>query len=249
MSIGETLSGVYYGLCDGTAKHTVPGPLTNMPPRYLLLLVLLGALLIAVIQLEVISIALQKLGLSQHSALLLMLGVLLGSGINIPLGSITSRPGTAPPPDIPFRWRVRWQPVMPPATGRTVIAVNLGGCVIPSAICMHLLAARLVDPLDLLLALPVISAVCYLFSRPVTGIGVAMPVLLAPLAAVLVALALEPENAAPLAYSSGVLGVLVGADLLRLPDIRSMGVPVAAIGGAGTFDGIFLTGIIAVLLT
>lgn len=220
-----------------------------MPSRYLLLLVFLGALLAAVIQLEIISIAFQKLGLAPRSALLLMLGVLLGSGINIPLGSISSRPATTPPPELPVQGRVWWQGVITPATGHTVIAVNLGGCVIPAAICMHLLAARLVDPLDLLLALPVTSAVCYLFSRPVPGIGVAMPVLLAPLAAVMVALALQPENAAPLAFASGVLGVLVGADLLRLPDIRSMGVPVAAIGGAGTFDGIFLTGIIAVLLT
>jgi uncharacterized membrane protein len=69
------------------------------------------------------------------------------------------------------------------------------------------------------------------------------------LVTVLVALALAPENAAPLAFAGGVLGVLVGADLFRLQDIRNMGVPIAAIGGAGTFDGIFLTGIIAVLLT
>ena len=219
-----------------------------MPPRYLLLLVFLGALLATVIQLEIISIAFQKLGLSPRSALLLMLGVLVGSGINIPLGTITARPAAAPPPDLPLWGRVWRQPVVPPATGRIIIAVNLGGCIIPAMICLHLLAARLVDPLDLLLALPVISAVCYLFSRPVPGIGVAMPVLLAPLVAAMVALALEPENAAPLAFASGVLGVLVGADLLRLRDIRSMGVPVAAIGGAGTFDGIFLTGIIAVLL-
>jgi uncharacterized membrane protein len=73
--------------------------------------------------------------------------------------------------------------------------------------------------------------------------------LLAPLVTVLTALALAPENAAPLAFASGVLGVLVGADLLHLNDIRKMGVAVAAIGGAGTFDGVFLTGIIAVLLT
>lgn len=193
-----------------------------MPPRQLVLLVFLGALLAAVIQLEIISIALQKLGLSPCSALLLMPGILLGSFINIPLGSITARPATAPPPDIPFRGHVRGQPGIPPARGRTVIAVNLDGCVIPAATCMHLLAARLVDPLDLLLAVPVISAVCYLFSRPVAGIGVAMPV---PLATVMVALALEPENAAPLAFASGVLGVIAGADLSSLPDIHSMGIP------------------------
>jgi uncharacterized membrane protein len=218
-----------------------------MPPLYLLLLVILGILLVTVIQLEIISIAFQKLGLSPHSALLLMLGALAGSGVNIPLGTITAKPAATPPRDIPLRNRL-WYPVTPPATGRMIIAVNLGGCVIPVGIALHLLAQQLVAPLDLLQALPVISAVCYLFSRPVPGIGIAMPVLLAPLVTAVVALALAPENAAPLAFAGGVLGVLIGADLLRLPDIRSMGVPVAAIGGAGTFDGVFITGIIAALL-
>jgi uncharacterized membrane protein len=41
---------------------------------------------------------------------------------------------------------------------------------------------------------------------------------------------------------------LIGADLLNLDAVRGLGAPVASIGGAGTFDGIFLTGIMAVLL-
>jgi uncharacterized membrane protein len=218
-----------------------------MPTRTLLLLVFLGALLATFIQLEIISIAFQKLGLSPRSALLLMLWALLGSGINIPLGTIAGKPAASAPPDTPLR-KGTWYPMTPPAAGRMIIAVNLGGCIIPVGIVLHLLMQQLIAPLDLLLAVPVISAVCYLFSRPVPGVGIAMPVLPAPLVTVMVALALEPENAAPLAFASGVLGVLVGADLLRLPDIRGMGVPIAAIGGAGTFDGVFLTGIIAVLL-
>ena len=102
--------------------------------------------------------------------------------------------------------------------------------------------------MDLLLALPVVTGVCYLFSQPVRGLGIAMPMLLPPLVAVMIALILEPANAAPLAFSSGVIGVLLGADLLHLPEIRKLDTRVAAIGGAGTFDGVFLTGIIAVLL-
>jgi uncharacterized membrane protein len=47
------------------------------------------------------------------------------------------------------------------------------------------------------------------------------------------------------AFISGVIGTLIGADLLNL---RDLGAPVASSGGAGTFDGIFLTGIVAVLL-
>jgi uncharacterized membrane protein len=41
---------------------------------------------------------------------------------------------------------------------------------------------------------------------------------------------------------------LIGADLFNLRKIGNLGAPVASIGGAGTFDGIFLNGILAVLL-
>ena len=47
---------------------------------------------------------------------------------------------------------------------------------------------------------------------------------------------------------SGTFGVLIGADLLNLRNLAALRAPVVSIGGAGTFDGIFLTGIIAVLL-
>ena len=56
------------------------------------------------------------------------------------------------------------------------------------------------------------------------------------------------EERALTAYVAGTTGVLIGADLLRINDIRQLGAPSASIGGAGTFDGIFLTGIVAVLL-
>ena len=99
-----------------------------------------------------------------------------------------------------------------------------------------------------LLALMIVTAVSYLFSRPIPGLGIGIPLFIAPLVSVLTALLLDPQHSAPLAYISGTLGVLIGADLLRLRDIDQLGVPVASIGGAGTFDGIFFTGIIAALL-
>ena len=51
-----------------------------------------------------------------------------------------------------------------------------------------------------------------------------------------------------IAYVGGTLGTLLGADILNLGKIRNLGAPVASIGGAGTFDGVFLSGLIAVLL-
>ena len=59
---------------------------------------------------------------------------------------------------------------------------------------------------------------------------------------------LSREDSAPLAYIAGSLGTLIGADLTNLDKVRGLGAPIASIGGAGTFDGIFLTGILAVLL-
>jgi uncharacterized membrane protein len=69
-----------------------------------------------------------------------------------------------------------------------------------------------------------------------------------PLIAALAALFISREHAVPLAYAAGSMGTLIGADLLNLDKIQGLGAPVASIGGAGKFDGIFLTGLVAVLL-
>jgi uncharacterized membrane protein len=82
----------------------------------------------------------------------------------------------------------------------------------------------------------------------VPGVGIAVPVFLPAIIAALVSLLLSRKDAAPLAYISGSMGTLIGADLTNLDKVAGLGAPVASIGGAGTFDGIFLTGIVAVLL-
>jgi uncharacterized membrane protein len=87
-------------------------------------------------------------------------------------------------------------------------------------------------------------------ARPVQGLGIALPGLIPPVAAALGAyLFCPPELRAPTAYIAGTMGILVGADILNLKEIGKLGAPVASIGGAGTFDAIFLSGIIAVLLS
>jgi uncharacterized membrane protein len=66
--------------------------------------------------------------------------------------------------------------------------------------------------------------------------------------AALSALLLQPAFAPPVAFIAGVLGPLVGADLLHLNDIKSIGANVASIGGAGTFDGIVISSLVATLI-
>jgi uncharacterized membrane protein len=61
-------------------------------------------------------------------------------------------------------------------------------------------------------------------------------------------LILAPAWAPPIAFSAGVLGPLIGADLLHLGDIAEIGTGMASIGGAGTFDGVVLSGLVATVL-
>ena len=99
-----------------------------------------------------------------------------------------------------------------------------------------------------LLGIGVVAAVVHALARPVPGVGIAVPTLVPPLVAATAALLLSRSSAPALAYIAGSVGTLIGGDLLNLGKIRGLGAPVASIGGAGTFDGIFLTGILAVLL-
>jgi uncharacterized membrane protein len=215
-------------------------------PLRMLLLVATAAFLVAFVQLGVLAAAFDKLGLSPHSASLLLMTTLAGSLINLPLFSLKA--DSSVPSSLPTQtWPWRRIPRMPFA-GRTVVAINVGGGVTPVAFSLYLLAQNPMNPFQVLLAIAMVAAVAYLFSRPVAGIGIGMPIMVAPVTAALVAVSLNPEQSAPLAYIGGTLGVLIGADLLRLKDIRELGAPMASIGGAGTFDGIFVTGIVAVLL-
>lgn len=215
-------------------------------PLYLMIFLLLLGIVSAVVQVGLVQITFEKLGLSEHAAYVLLFSSLIGSLVNLPLFSVRSE-AAQPPVDPFFHGLLRRANLVIP--GRTIIAVNLGGCLIPLTLCAWLLTHTPLDITQTLLAIAIVAAVSFAMSRPIPGLGVGMPPLVAPVTAALVAIALTAEQRAPLAYVGGVVGVLVGADLLRLPDIRNMGAPIASIGGAGTFDGIFLTGILAVLLT
>ncbi|OPZ88771.1 MAG: hypothetical protein BWY73_01618 [candidate division TA06 bacterium ADurb.Bin417] len=131
-----------------------------------------------------------------------------------------------------------------PSCPQQVLAVNIGGALVPLLICLFLLPRA---PLArTLMATAVMVLVCYLVARPVPEVGITIPTFLPPLAAVLCAFIFSPGRRAPVAYIAGVLGVLIGADLLHLADFPP-GPGFLSIGGAGVFDGIFLVGIMAAL--
>ncbi|MEQ6342292.1 MAG: DUF1614 domain-containing protein [Gammaproteobacteria bacterium] len=198
-------------------------------------------------QIGLLTVAVEKLGMSPSSAFTLLFASLFGSAINLPLFQIKAE---RPPPDmvIPESLRRLLRPRMPAFTGKTVIAVNVGGCLIPLLFSYYLMRHNPIDLTQAALAITIVATVSHLTSRPIPGLGIGMPIFVGPVTAALTAIIIAPEHSAALAYICGTLGVLIGADLLRLKDIRKMGTPIASIGGAGTFDGIFITGIVAVLL-
>ena len=99
-----------------------------------------------------------------------------------------------------------------------------------------------------LLGTMIVAAITHLVARPIRGLGIATPALIPPLTAASMAYLFSSSAPAVVAYVSGVLGTLIGADITNLHKIPKLGARIASIGGAGTFDGVFLSGIIAVLL-
>jgi uncharacterized membrane protein len=130
---------------------------------------------------------------------------------------------------------------------QTVLAINVGGALVPTLLSLYLLTQALA-PLRVVVATAAVTLLTYWWARPVAGVGIVVPMLLPPLSAALAALLLVPQQTPLAAYVAGTMGTLIGADVLHVRQVTKLATPVASIGGAGTFDGVFLTGIIAVLL-
>ncbi|MCS6812513.1 MAG: DUF1614 domain-containing protein [Cyanobacteria bacterium] len=198
------------------------------------------------VALDVVEIAVAKLGFSPSIALLLFAAVILGSTINIPLYERVSQVPIIP--DFADLWMARfWGIPLRKIEQRTIVALNVGGGLIPTLLALYEFTRS--DPLAILIVTTVVTFMSYFSAQVVPGIGIQMNALVAPLTAALMALLIVGNGAAPVAFAGGVLGTLIGADLLHLPQIEKMSAGVLSIGGAGVFDGIALCGLFALLLT
>jgi len=197
-----------------------------------------------VLILRSVRYAYESLGISSRAALFLLLGSLVGSFFNIPIADLPPEPMAS---DRVINFFGMGYVVPVNHLSGTVIAINVGGAIIPTLMSLYLLATHELWGKGLL-ATAVVAVVIHWMANPVPGLGIAVPVFMPVLITSIVAIVLSRQEAAPLAYIAGGLGTLIGADLTNLDKVRGLGAPVASIGGAGTFDGIFLTGILAVLL-
>ncbi|MCX8207065.1 MAG: DUF1614 domain-containing protein [Methanothrix sp.] len=232
------------------------GRLFYVPITFLFMavLALLVFLVVSILFVGALQTAFLRLGFAWHDALLLLLASLIGSSINIPFKEMRSEipvTRTAYIRVFGVNYRV---PIYETVYNSTTVALNVGGAMIPILVSVYLLLKFSHALIYAAASTVIVTLAVHRIARPVPGLGIVTPALLPPLIAALSSLAVIMIAGGPrelefvTAYVSGTLGTLIGADILNLNRIQRLGAPVVSIGGAGTFDGVFLTGIIAVLL-
>ncbi len=209
--------------------------------------ILIGAvfILIVIMELRALRYAYLSIGLSSGASMLVLIASLIGSYFNIPVTELPGRHEVTG--EVIYFFGVGYVVPREVDWPGTIIAVNVGGALIPGLVSIYLLFNHDIW-LRGVLAIACVAAVTHWLAQPVPHLGIALPTFVPAVATAATALILSWSRAAPLAYIGGSMGTLVGADLLNLDKIQGLGAPVASIGGAGTFDGIFLTGVLAVLI-
>lgn len=222
---------------------------------------LLSTLLILLLLSFSIPILVRGLKIPVWSAILIFITALMGSHVNIPVFHIESKY-----PMIAFReiqfFGVTWIiPSFDWNVRRTIVAVNLGGAIIPLVVSIYLLAYNIpryeISPfstyIKVLVALTLIAYFTNRIARVVPGLGIAIPGIIPPIITSIISIMLcvipPQSNPSVIAYIAGTIGTLIGADLLNLDKLPKVRARIISIGGAGTFDGIYLTGLIATALT
>lgn len=212
---------------------------------FILAFFFLIGILIALIEIGIIQYAYVKMGVHRRHVFAVLILSLLGSYVNIPVAALPAERMISDQ-EISY-FGMRYVVPVVEELPRTVVAVNVGGAVIPTLLSLYLISKKGMYGRTLL-GIAVVAIIVHWMAHPVEGVGIAVPIFIPPIVAAGVALLLARKSAPSLAYISGSLGTLIGADLLNLDKIQGLGAPIASIGGAGTFDGIFMTGLLAVLL-
>jgi len=230
-----------------------------MSPAYFIFLLFISLFLLPYLIITGIIFG-RALEVPPYLVLLIFLLSLFGSYVNIRIKEVESIQPIVYLREVYFfgvRWRI---PEIRYGPGKMVIAINVGGALIPLLFSLYLLIfsvpAHEINPLlsyvKIIVAFIVVTVVVHAFAKPVKGMGIAIPSFIPPLISAIVAAILYPiyvkTNPFIIAYVAGTLGTLVGADLLNWKKIPELGAPMASIGGAGVFDGVYMTGIAAVLI-
>ena len=199
------------------------------------------------------GIAFVQLGIPVWLAILIVPGSLIGSVINIPLYTVESKSQHCTEEPYVTYYGFNYQVFQPECPGETKISINLGGAIIPIFVSGYLIVMNITEILQIVAAVAIVTVVVHRVARIQPNVGILTPGFLPAIVAVMATIFMElmlpwSYNLYAIAYISGTLGTLIGADLLNLGKLSELQTGSASIGGAGTWDGVFLTGILAVFL-
>jgi uncharacterized membrane protein len=231
-------------------RRLIYNPFSNLMTTFIIIILVIVFILIFI---GLVGAAFSRIGFSAREVIILFLATLAGSFINIPIATLESHEPVMTGAFVRVYGVTYRIPAIREESKKTVVAVNLGGALIPTAVSIYLLFEFPYIIPFAALGIVIVSSISHVVSKPVKGVGIVSPALVSPLTAALFSIVMSIEfltasETFAVAYVCGVLGTLIGADISNIGKIKKIGAPIASIGGAGTFDGVFLSGIIAVLL-
>lgn len=212
------------------------------------LLVVVLFVVIAFAFLAVSEVAFQRIGFTPIDYVVILAATLLGSTVNIPLWRSTDVVPVPAIREVQAFWLTYRIPVYEQREVSTVVAINVGGAVIPLLVSTYLLANHPYLLPQTIAAVAITAVLVHLVAKAIKGVGVVTPAFLPPIFAAVSALIFASSYVSLVAYIAGTIGTVIGADLLNLRKLYHGGSSMISIGGAGTFDGVFLTGILAAFL-
>ena len=155
-----------------------------LPPVAVPFFALLGLLLVvamALVELEAVETAYERIGIGSRHVFALLLLSLAGSWVNVPVAVLRAELESFER-DVRI-FGVRYVIPAVEERGRTVVAVNVGGALIPIGLSVYFLAVSKLWGVGLLATL-VMAAIIHTMARPIPKLGIAMPAFLpAPIAA------------------------------------------------------------------
>lgn len=212
---------------------------------------------------SMVAEAFSKLGLTPAQGVLMLIAIMVGRMINIPVLTSERLVVVPGPRSVRFSVDEAGRPVrveQEPAgeVRKQVFAVNVGGLVLPFLLSVtFLIRQHMVFQSDgvypwIGFVLVMVAGGCYAMAKPDVLTGIRIPLVLPALITFLCVYFFVPEPFRPVAaYVAGTMGAILGGNLIPLLSKRfrnSVGTPMVIIGGPGTFGGVFVAGILSVLL-
>src|SRR2546430_15537025 len=156
---------------------------------------------------RVLTYAYRKVGVRPRYAFAVMLVSLLGSHVNIPLYSVPTR-RLVSPHEVSMFGRTY---IVPETLeeGATLVALNVGGALIPILVSIYLLLRTRMYG-RMLIGVALVAAVVHSLAQIVPGLGIAGPMIAPPLVAAPRRLPPSFSRGPPVALCARVVGTPVG---------------------------------------